>query len=172
MPGFLLIPPSGVDTETLDAAVAAAVDAIDVDAQVAQALEDHSSGIFLGGASRTTAFASAGNADISTFTATVVGKGRPAIVYVKLPAVYNSTNALNGIRLDLKQDGVGICRAFAYAGSTALGNTVEFHHKTATLVLDQTYNFTIGLWQLGTGTMNVFASATGPTPMTIDVVSC
>lgn len=140
----------------------------EVDALVQQALEDHTPGIELGYAERTTAY-SAGNSDISGLSVTVTGQGRPVDVEFYCSTAYHSvTGSL--IRADIKSNGTIVNSWFDVTSSTAAGRTCKVKQRLV-LTDGASYTFTIGVFQGTAGTMTWFASASPVRPMWLSVVS-
>lgn len=156
------------DVTGLEAALDDRVTEAEVDALVQQALEDHTPGIELGYAERSTSY-SAGNSDISGLSVTVTGQGRPVDIEFYCPTAYHSVSGTL-IRADIKSNGTIVNSWFDVTSNTAAGRTAQVKQR---LVLTDgvDYTFTIGTFQGTAGTMTWFASASPVRPMWLSVVS-
>jgi hypothetical protein len=156
------------DVTGLETALDDRVTEAEVDALVEQALEDHTPGIELGYAERTTSY-SAGNSDISGLSVIVTGQGRPVDIEFYCPTAYHSVTGTL-IRADIKSNGTIVNSWFDVTSNTAAGRTCQVKQR---LVLTDgvEYTFTIGTFQGTGGTMTWFASASPVRPMWLSVVS-
>lgn len=139
------------------------------DADFDQALEDHTPGIELGYAERTTSFATAVNADITGLSVTVTGKGRPADVEFFCSAAYHSVSG-TFLRADVKMGGTILQSWMELTSSTGFGRSCYIKARV-TLTEGVSYTFTVSTFLGTAGTMTWFASASPARPMSLSVVS-
>lgn len=157
------------DVTGLEAALDDRVTETEVDALVQQALEDHTPGIELGYAERTTNFVTAVNTDITGLSVTVTGQGRPVDVEFFCPAAYHSVSGAL-VWADIKANGVILNSWFELTSNTAFGRTCLVRQR---VVLNDgvNYVFTVGTFLGSAGTMTWAATASPARPMWLSVVS-
>lgn len=157
------------DVTGLVAALDDKVTAAEADALVQQAVEDHTPGIELGYAERSTTFATAANTDITGLSVTVTGQGRPVDVEFFCPIAYHSVSG-SLIRADIKSNGVILNSWFELTSNTGFGRTCQVKQRVV-LTDGVNYTFTVGTFLGTAGTMTWFASASPARPMWLSVVS-
>lgn len=144
---------------------------------VEQAVQDHTPGIELGSASRTSAFTTtnitAGNGSlglITGLTVTITGSGRPVDVRFTAPAVYHSVaNTFVGVSINAGNPLAANNATFASSQSTLTnnGNALEATLRTATLNDGQSYTFQVNVWGAAAGTSTLAAAAYGPIQLVV-----
>lgn len=170
------------DTDLSDVAgTSVAVDVDDVTGMVSslveQAVQDHTPGIELGVAQRTTTFTTtnttAGNGALGIVTSlsvTVVGKGRPADVEFYCPAAYHSVaGAFVAISINL---GNPLAVANTQLGSvqstlTSNGPAFRVTLRSAVLTDGASYTFQVNAWGSTAGTVSLVAAAYCPVQLTV-----
>lgn len=157
------------DVTGLTAALDDKVTDAEVAALVQQAVEDHTPGIELGYAERTTSFTSGSNADITGLSVTVTGQGRPVDVEFYCPSAYHSVSGTL-IRADIKSNGAVINSWFELTSNVSFGRSCLLRQRV-TLTDGVNYTFTVGTFQGSAGTMTWFASASPARPIWLSVVS-
>lgn len=160
-----------------DVVVEASAAAAMVNSLVEQAVQDHTPGIELGIASRTSAFTTtnttAGNGALGLIpglTVTVTGAGRPVDVRFTAPAVYHSVaNTFVGVSINAGNPLAATNATFASSQSTSTsnGNGLEATLRTATLNNGQSYTFQVNVWGAAAGTCTLAAAAYGPIQLTV-----
>lgn len=159
--------------------VAATVDdvAAMVSSLVLQEVQDHTPGIDLGTASRTSAFTTtnttAGNGSlglITGLTVTITGTGRPVDVRFTAPAVYHSVaNTFVGVSINAGNPLAATNATFASSQSTLTnnGNGLEATLRTPALNVGQSYTFQVNVWGGAAGTCTLAAAAYGPIQLAV-----
>jgi hypothetical protein len=140
-----------------------------VDALVQQALEDHTPGIELGFAERSTSFSTSTNTDITGLSVTVVGQGRPVDVEFFCSSAYHSVVG-SMVRADIKSNGAVINSWFDITSHATIGRTCLVRQRVV-LTAGTSYTFTVGTFLGTAGTMTWFASASPARTMWLSVVS-
>lgn len=137
-----------------------------VDQAVEQAIEDHTPGIELGYAERTTTYAPTAGGTIPSLTVIVVGNGRPCDIEAQVTKGYHSASA--PLTFALQSGAVSIATDEGTSYSTTTGKS--FRAKRRMVLTDGvTYTFTILVAHGIGGTMTWFADANRP--MFISVTS-
>jgi hypothetical protein len=146
--------------------------ATDVDAAIAQAVEDHTPGISLGSATLTTSFTTTNNNAITAVTGlsvVVVGQGRPVEVKIYVPSVIHTT-ANQILRVDLRANGTAIQSGWVTPPLTTTGPTLTVAEEM-TLTDGESYTFTAAVFFTLAGTMTLFAQASPVRRIRLSVIS-
>lgn len=159
----------------LEASVAALATTDDVDTLVEQAVQDHTPGVELGQAARTssitsTATTAAGASALTGLSVTVVGQGRPVDVRFYTAALYHSV-ANTAVSLIIVKDGnaTGTDNQIgtAFSPSTTTGPSVCITRRTATLTDGVSYTFTVRAWGGAAGTTTVVGASFCPAELVV-----
>lgn len=166
---------SDADNAYMPIAQAEVID-LQVDAAVEQAVQDHTPGLELGYASRTSNFTTtntvstnaAGN--ITSISVTVVGTGRPVDVRFHCPSVYHSV-ANTGVSVVLIRDGntTGADNQIGavLSQSTTTGPSLTITRRTATLTAGVSYNFIARAWGSAAGTCTLVGASFCPIELSV-----
>ena len=147
----------------------------DVNTAVQQAVQNHTPGIELGSASRTssitsTATAAAGASALTGLSVTVVGQGRPVDLRFYCASVYHSVaNTLVSVIIvgDGNATGTNNQIGTVASPSTTAGPSMCIMRRTAALTLGQSYTFTVRAWGAAAGTCNLVSAAYCPTELVV-----
>jgi hypothetical protein len=142
---------------------------------VEQAVQDHTPGIELGYASRTsnitsTATTAAGATALTGLSVTVTGQGRPVDLRFHCAAVYHSVaNTLVSIVIvrDGNVTGADNQMGAVASASTSTGPSLAVARRTATLVAGTPYTFTVRAWGAAAGTCTLVSAAYCPTELVV-----
>lgn len=147
----------------------------DVVEVVEQAVQDHTPGIELGYASRTssitsTATTSTGATALVGLSVTVTGQGRPVDLRFFCPSIYHTT-ANAGVSVVIVRDGnvtggdnqIGA----RFSPVTTTGPSLSITRRTATLVDGVSYTFTVRAWGTVAGTCTLVGAPFCPIELTV-----
>lgn len=146
------------DVANTDAVANVSEAATVVNTLVLQALEDHTPGIELGRAERTTNFASASNADIAGLSFIVTGNGRPIYFEFYCPRV-SHTVANTFVAGRIRKNGVQVQEGSVVSPVANTGPSMMVQY-VETLPAGQSATYSVQAFQAAAGTMTFQASST------------